>query len=940
MEKKSKGPKQPPKVKTPHTPAAVPTLKKGSVNTKGKSTLEENENLLRAFFDSPGMMRGIVEVVDDTTVRHVVDNQVTAGFVGLTPDNMRNKLSSELGEPPEIIRVWISHYRESQKSRKPVTFEYEDQRGGRKAWLSVTVNYLRTSASGLPQFTYVVFDTTEHKEVEQKLAEQAAMLATINDAIIGYDVNFRVRYWNQAAEKIYGYSSLEALGQVVTNLFKPASINMTRESLLERLAKNGHVEVESWRQTKDGRRLQIETHVIALHDDNGKLTGYAAVDRDVSERKQAEEGLRETRDYLDNLFNYANAPIIVWDSKFKITRFNHAFEHLTGRSAAEVIGREIDILFPPKSRKHSLTHIRSAVSKRWEVVEIPILHKDGDIRIVLWNSATLFAADGKTVFATIAQGQDITERKKAEETLQKARADLEIRIRERTKELAEVNKALQGEIVEHKQARKAVNVEKQRFNDVLEMLPVYVILLSPDYHVPFANRFFRERFGESRGKRCYEYLFGRDEPCENCETYKVLKTNGIHHWEWIGPDKHNYDIYDFPFTDADGSKLILEIGIDITEQKRAQAELLNAHGELETRVEERTRELRETRDYLDNLFNYANAPIIVWNPQFEITRFNHAFERLTGRTADEVLGGTLDILFPYDSHDESMRHIHKATSGERWEVVEIPIKHKDGTVRILLWNSANIYTADGKKVIATIAQGQDITERKKAEQLKDEFIALVSHELRTPMTVITGSLRTALSAGISPEDKQTLLLNAIEGAGSLSTILENLLELSRYQAGRLQIHREKVNIPVIAKSIIERLHDHSNDCLFVTDFPDDLPLVEADPVRVERILHNLLENAINYSSKKSEIKVFAQEKNGQVITGVADNGIGISTEDQARLFEPFERLGKATMYKGLGLGLVVCKRLVEAQGGKIWVESIPGKGSTFYFTLPINIKNN
>jgi len=106
-------------------------------------------------------------------------------------------------------------------------------------------------------------------------------------------------------------------------------------------------------------------------------------------------------------------------------------------------------------------------------------------------------------------------------------------------------------------------------------------------------------------------------------------------------------------------------------------------------------DLRQTRDYLDNLFNYANAPITVWNRGFKVTRFNHAFERLTGRPADEVLGGTLDILFPDDSRDESMKRIREATSGERWEVVEIPIKHKDGTVHILLWNSATLFDTDG-----------------------------------------------------------------------------------------------------------------------------------------------------------------------------------------------------------------------------------------------------
>ena len=115
-----------------------------------------------------------------------------------------------------------------------------------------------------------------------------------------------------------------------------------------------------------------------------------------------------------------------------------------------------------------------------------------------------------------------------------------------------------------------VRFERQRFNDVLEALPAYLVLLNPDYHVVFANRFFRERFGESNGKRCYEYLFDRSQPCEDCETFKVMKTNQPHHWEWTGPDDCNYDVYDFPFTDTDGSSLILEMGIDITQRKQAE----------------------------------------------------------------------------------------------------------------------------------------------------------------------------------------------------------------------------------------------------------------------------------------------------------------------------------------------------------------------------------
>ena len=137
-----------------------------------------------------------------------------------------------------------------------------------------------------------------------------------------------------------------------------------------------------------------------------------------------------------------------------------------------------------------------------------------------------------------------------------------------------------------------LKAERQRLYSVLETLPVYVALLTRDHHVPFANRFFRERFGESDGKRCYEYLFKRAEPCEECDTFTVLKTHAPHHWEWTGPDGRNYDVHDYPFADADGSTLILEMGIDITEQKRAEKALQDMNLLLEQRVGERTTELR------------------------------------------------------------------------------------------------------------------------------------------------------------------------------------------------------------------------------------------------------------------------------------------------------------------------------------------------------------
>ena len=126
--------------------------------------------------------------------------------------------------------------------------------------------------------------------------------------------------------------------------------------------------------------------------------------------------------------------------------------------------------------------------------------------------------------------------------------------------------------------------------------------------------------------------------------------------------------------------------------------------------------IRETKEYLENLITHANAPIIVWDPQFHITRFNHAFESLTGRKAADVVGGPLEILFPVAQVANSMELIRNTLGGERWEAVEISIQHCDGSVRTVLWNSATIYAADGKTPLAAIAQGQDITKRKRAEE--------------------------------------------------------------------------------------------------------------------------------------------------------------------------------------------------------------------------------
>ena len=219
---------------------------------------------------------------------------------------------------------------------------------------------------------------------------------------------------------------------------------------------------------------------------------------------------------------------------------------------------------------------------------------------------------------------------RAEDEVRHLNANLEQRIAEQAGEIRKANVVLTR--------------EQERFREVLDMLPAYVVLLTPDYYVPFANRFFEERFGKSEGRRCYEYLFNRNEPCETCETYTVLKTNAPHHWEWTGPDGRNYDIHDFPFTDSDGSPLIMEVGVDITERKRAEAALKEVNRTLEVRVAERTESLDRERANLRAVFDVVNVGMLVIAEDGDVKQVNDTLSRWVRERRVGVGGGATGRL--------------------------------------------------------------------------------------------------------------------------------------------------------------------------------------------------------------------------------------------------------------------------------------------------------
>jgi len=609
------------------------------------------------------------------------------------------------------------------------------------------------------------------------------------------------------------------------------------------------------------------------------------------------EAYRSTNEYLESLINCANAPIIVWNTKLKITRFNKAFESLTGRVEKDVIGKSLEILFPLKFRSRYMDRIKETLKgKRMDVVEILILNIDGSLHTLLWSSANIMSPDGKTPIATIAQGHDITIRKS----------------------------------------------------------------------------------------------------------------------------------------------------------------------------------LKKSKEYLENLFRNANAPIIVWDNQFNISRFNPAFEVLTGRKAVDAIGNSIEILFPANFVESYMELIRKAQAGERWETVEIKILHLNGSIRTLLWNSASVFDTDGKTMIATIAQGQDITERKLVEeklhesetkfrnvfensplgksltgvdgslsvnkafcdilgyseeelktkkwqelihpddirestdleqllikgekstaryeirflhntgntvwtdvsttlqrdkkdnplffittinditgrkkteeQLKstlhnlersnqelEQFAYVASHDLQEPLRMVSSytQLLERRYKDKLDQDANEFIQFAVDGANRMQKLINDLLDYSRISSRGKEF--TIVDISQVLGQVISNLHELiiENTALITND---DLPEIIADESQILRVFQNLIENAIKFKNKSElpKIHISCKKKFDFYEFSIRDNGIGMDMQYHDRIFIIFQRLHSKEEYPGTGIGLSICKRIIERHGGKIWFESKVNEGSTFYFTL-------
>ena len=227
-------------------------------------------------------------------------------------------------------------------------------------------------------------------------------------------------------------------------------------------------------------------------------------------------------------------------------------------------------------------------------------------------------------------------------------------------------------------------------------------------------------------------------------------------------------------------------------------------------------------------------------------------------------------------------------------------------------------------------------ELKALDRMKDEFLAMTAHELKTPLTSMLSLVRQMLDRDLGKlNEKQEKALGIVSrGVERLGGSIEKILEISKLESGQMELNKEKIQLTPLIQDVVEQMKPMARlKKITLTQRITKLPPVEADGRRVATVLTNLIENAIKYTLNGGRVTVEAKQRGDQILVQVRDTGMGIAKEDLPKLFTKFFQVDHAK--PGAGLGLNICKRLVEAHGGEIWCESEMGKGSTFSFTLPI-----
>jgi PAS domain S-box-containing protein len=709
--------------------------------------------------------------------------------------------------------------------------------------------------------------------------------------LLGVDPEGRVVHFNTACEKASGYSREEVIGRYFWDFEVPRDQLKTPLSLFERLGQGEDVgPLEHHIFTKDGGRRLISWRMTTTAMGKGGPTIALGVGMDITERRLAEEALANREGFFRMLIENALDLVTVLGADARIIYMGPSVERLLGYEQEEMIGRYILEYVHPGDAEAAKAALDFAMGRPGVTgyAEVRIRHKDGSWRCLEASSFNLLS--DPQVEGMVINSRDITDHKAIEEEL-----------RRRSRELENILQALpdlyfrlspDGTIIDYRTGRTTylyVSPEEFMGKKVRDVLPeeigVEVERSIEEARLTGAFVSFEYRLMSPDGAREYEARF---MPAFEDEVIAVIR--------------------------------------DITER----ADLLSS--------------LRESEENYRVTFESTGTAMVVLGLDGTIVDANREIEKLLGYDRNEVMGRRNYMEFVYPEDREAVRRYSlRLLKGEiagpaRYEARTV---HRDGRVINTIIN-VSVLPGMGKSVASLV----DITDKKsyeieleaRAAQLRD-FLDIAAHELRHPATIIKGYAAAMANYGkdMAQEDLESSLEAITRGVDKLTGVVEDLLDVSRIERGFMSLERsEQALLPLVRSAVDEMAERGSVETIEIVRSGEP-GVVRLDPEKFTRLMIILLENALKYSPAGSPIEVSLDVGNGRARISVLDRGVGVNEKERNRIFDRFYQSEEVFHHSspGLGLGLYIAKRIVEAHGGKIWCEPREGGGSVFRFTLPL-----
>ncbi|MCC3411867.1 PAS domain S-box protein [Microcoleus sp. PH2017_02_FOX_O_A] len=813
----------------------------------------------------------------------------------------------------------------------------------------------------------------EKDHAYQLLTEQAQLLDLAHDSIITWDLNSVITFWNQGAELMYGWTKAEAFGQESHSLFKTQFPQPLAEIQAE-LFETGYWEGELIHYTRDDRQITVSSRWVVQKDDAGRPIKILEINSDVTQRKAAELVLQQYIHEVEDLYNNAPCGYHSLDAEGTMVRINDTELKWLGYTRDELLYKIkfLDLL-SPDGKQVFYENFPKLKQQGWvENLEFEMSTKDGSSRWFNLNATAIEDAAGNFMM-TRSTLFDISDRKQSQR--EREQAELALRESEEQRRLALEQKSRQESLLwtitqairQSLDLKDILNTTVTEVKQTLQVDRAAIYRFTPDWSGDFVVESVDPQWVKlvecNIQKACEDVYLQETKGgrFRNHETFAIADIDeaGLHpcHIQLLQQFQAKaylaVPIFSGEFlwglliiyqntAPRNWQSWEIELLEQISSQLAIAIQQSQLYTQLELELQERqqaTAVIREAERRWRSLLENVQLIVVGLDASGNINYVNPFFVGLTGYTHEEVLGKNwFENFFPSSSIKSTEADFLQLLTHNAHPYYRNVILTKSGEERFIAWNNTTLQDSDGT-VIGSISIGEDITERNKIEQIKDEFIGIVSHELRTPLTAIQMSLGL-LKTGIydkKPEKSRRMIEIALLDTNRLVNLVNDILDLERLESGRAFLDKTLCKAADLMQQVVDALQAIANQHqISLIIIPTDAEVWAAADA-ILQTLTNLLSNALKFSPVGATIYLSAENQTDCVLFQVRDRGRGIPADKLELVFGRFQQVDASDSREkgGTGLGLPICRSIIEQHGGKIWAESILGEGSTFFFTLPL-----